>query len=128
MSYSNDYSALINQIRRSIEVWQKVIKPLLEDERLRLVLKEYQSLLDDERVRLIVRDFQLQQQALQEQLSFLQGAAHALDLGATLGPSRPELPGWLEDTAALQGDWNQVGQYLSKALKDFAEQNERKAS
>lgn len=128
MSYNNDYSELLSQMRRSAEALQKSMKPLLEDERFRRVLEEYQSFFTDERVMQIVRDVQLQQQALQEQISFLQGAAHTLDLGATLGPSRPELPGWLEDMAALQGDWNQVGKYLAKALKDFAEQNERKAS
>jgi hypothetical protein len=128
MPYNNDDSELFSQMRRSTEALQKSMKPLLGDERFRRVLEEYQSLFADERVRQIVRDLQIQQQALQGQLSFLQGAAHALDLAATLNHSRPELPGWLEDMAALQGDWNRVGQYLAKALKDFAEQNERKAS
>lgn len=128
MSQDNDYSALIDNLRRSMEAWQKAVKPLLEDERFRRVLEEYQSFFADERIRQLVQDVQHQQQAVQEHLSFWEGAARALDLGATLGNFRPELPGWLEDSAALQGDWNQVGQYLAKALKDFAERNERKAS
>jgi hypothetical protein len=48
--------------------------------------------------------------------AWLKGTARALDLGATLTPESPDLPGPAQDALALQGDWQRVGDDMSRAL------------
>lgn len=102
------------------ELFRKIVREFQEN--FQSSARAYQEMFEDERL------LQAICQAKQTQLSFFQGAARALDLGATLTPNSTERPGWMEDAAALRGDWNRVGLYLAKALREFAEQNERKSS
>ncbi|MBI5524272.1 MAG: hypothetical protein HY910_16730 [Desulfarculus sp.] len=90
--------------------------------------KLFKMVLEQDRLAQLAREYEEQLQAIEREFSYLHGAAHAFDLGGTLSRPIPELPGWMEDAVALRRDWDQVGRYMTKALKDFAEKNERKAT